>query len=126
MVIYREYQYRVDVHGYKVIEAVMPFIDLLTYFSNLSFHHPLWRLQAWCLAVDVPSSDSVTQDALNGEAVELFEDLRAPFQPPEGEEVLSCPLHNFVVVSVNPLVMWTLRNLKLSTRSTTTLSMWIR
>ena len=38
------------------------------------------------LAVIVPSGDAASQDALNGAAVELFEDLRVhdkSFQPPE-------------------------------------------
>ena len=56
-----------------------------------------------CQAVAIPSVDAVDQDALNGAAVERFEDLRAhakPFQPPEGEEALSCPLHDCVGVCV--------------------------
>ena len=49
----------------------------------------------------IPSDDAASQDALNGAAVELFEDLRAhakSFQPPEGEEALSCLLHYCVGV----------------------------
>ena len=49
------------------------------------------------------------------------------FQPPEGEDALSCPLQDCVDVcgvdhNRSP-VMWTPRNLKLPTRSTTALSM---
>ena len=49
----------------------------------------------------MPSSchTAASQDALNGAAVEPFEDLRFPdkfLQPPEGEEVLSCLLHDGV------------------------------
>jgi hypothetical protein len=55
-----------------------------------------------CLAVEslivvIPSCNAAVQDALNGAAVELFEDLRVhakSFQPPEWEEMLSFPLHN--------------------------------
>jgi hypothetical protein len=39
-------------------------------------------------AVAIPSRDAASQDAVNGEAVKGFEDLRThakPFQPPEGE-----------------------------------------
>jgi hypothetical protein len=46
-----------------------------------------------------PNGDAASQGALNGAAVELFEDLRARakyFQPPEGEEALSCSLHDCV------------------------------
>jgi hypothetical protein len=52
-----------------------------------------------CQAVAIPSSDAASQDARNSAAVEDFEDLRAhdkSFQPPEVEEVLSCPLHDFL------------------------------
>ena len=48
-------------------------------------------------AVAIPGSDATSQDALGGAAVEHFEDLRThakSFQSLEGEEVLSCPLHN--------------------------------
>jgi hypothetical protein len=41
------------------------------------------------------------QYALNGATVELLEDLTADdksFQPPEGEEALSCPLYDCVGV----------------------------
>ena len=41
--------------------------------------------------------DATGQDALDGAAVELFEDLGThakSFQSPEGERVLSCPLLN--------------------------------
>ena len=49
--------------------------------------------------------DAASQDALNGAAVERFEDLRAhakSFQPPEEEEALSCPLCDCVGV------LWTM------------------
>ena len=49
----------------------------------------------------MPSNDAASQNALSDAAVELFPDLRAhvkSFQPPEGEEVLSCPLHDSVGV----------------------------
>ena len=52
-------------------------------------------------AVALPSGDSASQDALNGAAVELFEDLMAhakALQHPEGEEALSCLLHDCVGV----------------------------
>jgi hypothetical protein len=66
-------------------------------------------------------------DALTGAAVEPFEDLRAhakSFQPLEGKEALSCPFHDCRCVWTTLItVMWTPRNLKLSTRSTTT---WMR
>jgi hypothetical protein len=45
--------------------------------------------------------DAASQDALNGAAVELYEDLRAhdkSFQSPGGEEALSCSLHDCVGV----------------------------
>ena len=48
-------------------------------------------------AFAIPSGDAASQYALDGAAVELFEDLRThakSFQPPEGEEALSCPLHD--------------------------------
>ena len=48
-------------------------------------------------AVAIPGGDAASQDALNGAAVELFDDLWAyvkSFQAPEGEEVLPCPLHD--------------------------------
>ena len=50
-----------------------------------------------CRAVAIPGGDATGQDALDGAAVELFEYLRThakSFQSPEGEKVLSCPLHN--------------------------------
>jgi hypothetical protein len=50
-----------------------------------------------CLAVAIPGGDATGQDALDGAAVELFEDLGThakSFQYPEMEKVLSCPLHN--------------------------------
>ena len=46
-------------------------------------------------------SDATGQDALDGAAVELFEDLGThdkSFQPPVGERVLSCPLHDCLSV----------------------------
>ena len=59
-------------------------------------------MTCWSIrGIAVPSSDAGSQDALNGTAVERFEDLRAHakcFQPPEAEEVLSCPLHDSVGV----------------------------
>ena len=61
--------------------------------------------------------------------VQLLEDLRVhakSFQPSEGEEALLCLLHNCVGVDhINSLVMWTQRDLKLSTCSTTATSMWM-
>jgi hypothetical protein len=62
----------------------------------------------------LPSGDAASQYALNGAAVELIYFPRThptSLQPPEGEEALSCPFHNGVCVCV--------RNLKLSTHSTT-------
>ena len=50
----------------------------------------------WSEAEQLPSGDATGQDALDGAAVELFEDLgthEKSFQSPEGEKVLSCPLH---------------------------------
>ena len=50
-----------------------------------------------CRAVAIAGGDATDQDALYGAAVELFEDLGThaiSFQFPEGEKVLSCPLHN--------------------------------
>ena len=49
-----------------------------------------------CGAFAVPSGDAASRDALDGAAVEMFEDQWAHakfFQPPEGEEALLCPLH---------------------------------
>ena len=54
-----------------------------------------------CRAVAIPASDATGQDALEGAAVEPFEDLGThakTFQSTEGENVLSCPLHNCVGV----------------------------
>ena len=48
-----------------------------------------------------PSNELASRDALNCTAVDIFEDLRAhakPFQPPEGEELLSRLLHDYVHV----------------------------
>ena len=45
----------------------------------------------------LPGGDATSQDALDGAAVELFEDLGThakSFQSPEGEKVLSCSLYN--------------------------------
>jgi hypothetical protein len=45
----------------------------------------------------IPGGDATGQDALDGTAVEHFEDLGThvkSFQSPEGEKVLSCPLHD--------------------------------
>ena len=58
--------------------------------------HPLVRF-----VFPIPSSDAASQDALDGAAVDLFEDPRAhdkTFRPPEAEEALPCPLHNCVGV----------------------------
>ena len=49
-----------------------------------------------CQVVAIPGGDATGQDALDGAAVELFEDLGSHakyFQSPEVEK-LSCPLHN--------------------------------
>ena len=81
------------------------------------------RLTVRCRAVAIPGGEATGQDALDGAAVEPFEDLgthaksfllrgkrfcRALFMT-----VLVCLDHD------SSLVMWTPRNLKLSTRSTT-------
>ena len=45
-------------------------------------------LRSGSRAVAIPGSDATSKDALDGEAVELFEDLRThakSFQSPEGE-----------------------------------------
>ena len=50
-----------------------------------------------CRAVVIPGSDATGQHALKGAAVEMFEDLWAhdkSFPAPEGEKVVSCPLHD--------------------------------
>ena len=60
-------------------------------------HYPLQWLAVGGRAVAIPGSDATSQDALDGAAVEPFDDLRThnkSFQSPEGEQVLSCPLHN--------------------------------
>ena len=50
---------------------------------------------AGCQAVAIPGGDAISQDALDGAAVELFEDLGSHAKSsPEGEKVLSCPLHD--------------------------------
>ena len=72
----------------------------------------------------MPSGDAAIQEALDGEAVEPFEDARAhakSFQPPEGEKERQFPLNDCAVVCepCNSLVMWAPRTLKLSTRFTT-------
>ena len=49
----------------------------------------------------MPGSDATGQDVLDSAAVEPFEDLGTQaksFQSPQGEKVLSCPLHNCLVV----------------------------
>ena len=54
-----------------------------------------------CRAVAIPGGDATNQDALDGAAVELFEDLGTHakyFQSPEGKKVLSCPLQDCVGV----------------------------
>ena len=56
-----------------------------------------WSLTVRCRAVAIPRNDATGQDALDGAAVELFEDLGThakSFRSPEGKMVLSCPLHN--------------------------------
>ena len=61
--------------------------------------YPLWRLMVGCRAVAIPGGDVTGQDALDGAAVELFEDLGThvkSFQPPEWEKALSCPPHNIL------------------------------
>ena len=50
-----------------------------------------------CRAVAVPGGDANGQDAFDGAAVALFEDLGSHakcFQSPEGENVSPCLLHN--------------------------------
>ena len=50
-----------------------------------------------CQAVAIPGGDATVQDALAGAAAEPFEDLwtiAKSFQSPEGEKVLSCPVHD--------------------------------
>ena len=47
----------------------------------------------------MPSGDATGQDALDGAAVEPFEDLGThakSFQSHEGKKVLLCPLHDFL------------------------------
>ena len=59
--------------------------------------HSALRLTVGCQAVAIPGGDANGQEALYGAAVELFEDLGThakSFQSPEGENMLSCPLHN--------------------------------
>jgi hypothetical protein len=44
-----------------------------------------------CQAISILSSDAASEDAFNGAAVELFDDLKAHakcFQPPMGKEAL--------------------------------------
>jgi hypothetical protein len=48
-------------------------------------------------SIAIPGGDATGPDALKGSAVELFQDLEThdkSFQSPEGEKVLSCPLHD--------------------------------
>ena len=48
-------------------------------------------------AVAIPGGDANGQDALDGAAIELFEDIGTDviyFPSPEGEKVLSCLLHD--------------------------------
>uniref|UniRef100_A0AAZ3Q0N0 F-box and WD repeat domain containing 5 n=1 Tax=Oncorhynchus tshawytscha TaxID=74940 RepID=A0AAZ3Q0N0_ONCTS len=89
----------------------------LHWIGNMTSCSVLWLNKAFqCLvvrgrAVSIPGSDATSQDALDGAAVEPFEDLRThakSFQSPEGE----CPLHDCPP-----------RNLKLSTCSTAAPSM---
>ena len=58
---------------------------------------PGW-LEAWPPPyVAISGGDATGQDALDGAAVELFEDMGThakSFQSPEGEKVLSYPLHD--------------------------------
>ena len=57
----------------------------------------LKRLMVRCPAVTTPGGDATGLDALDGTAVEPFEDLgyHARYsQSPEWEKVLSCPLHD--------------------------------
>ena len=61
-------------------------------------HYPLQCLVG-CRAVTIPGGDATGQDALDGAAVELFDNLWThanSFQSPDGEKALSCPLHNFL------------------------------
>jgi hypothetical protein len=54
-----------------------------------------------CRAVAIPGGDATGQDALDGAAVELFEDLGIHakyFSSPDRENVLLCPLNNFLGV----------------------------
>ena len=55
-------------------------------------------LRSFRQTVATQSGDAASQDDLNGAAVELYEDLRAHATYSEGEEALSCPLHNCVGV----------------------------
>ena len=62
----------------------------MTYYS-------LWRLTVRCRAAAIPGGDTTSHDALDGAAVELFEDLGThakSFQSPERENILLCPLHD--------------------------------
>jgi hypothetical protein len=50
-----------------------------------------------CRAVAIPGGDVTGQDALDGAAIELYEDLGThvkSFQSPEEKKVLPCPLHD--------------------------------
>ena len=50
-----------------------------------------------CHAFAIPDGDAISQDALDHAAVKQIEDLGThakSFQSPEGEKVLSCPLHD--------------------------------
>ena len=52
-------------------------------------------------AVATPGSDATDQDAIDGAAVERFEDLGThakSFQSPKGKKVSSCPLQDFLGV----------------------------
>ena len=58
-----------------------------------------WAVHTIAPCGQMPSSfhDAIGQDALDGAAVELFEELGThtkSFQSSKGEKVLSCPLHN--------------------------------
>ena len=50
-----------------------------------------------CRAVAIPGGDATGQDALDGAAIELYEDLgthATSFQSPEEKKVMSCPLQD--------------------------------
>ena len=56
-----------------------------------------WAVHTTLCSALRPGVDTTRQDALDGAALERFEDLGTHakyFQSPEGEKVLSCLLHN--------------------------------